>query len=98
MLLHCGRTSRKRYRGSRSQANQGLAEGRAALLPPGYFLARRKSGQEKIMDQFEVLEMEQVFDKCFCLADLPEVSEEVDPQVFKLVVETTNYRVEIEIG
>ena len=50
------------------------------------------------MEQFEVLEMEQEFEECICLADLPEVQEEVDPQVFRLVVETTNYRVEIEIG
>ena len=50
------------------------------------------------MEQFEVLEMEHIFDKCICLSDLPEVPEEVDPRVFKVVVETANYRVEIEIG
>jgi hypothetical protein len=51
-----------------------------------------------MMEQINVLEMDQEFDEFYCLPVSPEVQEQEAPQVFKLVVETANYRVEIEIG
>ena len=58
------------------------------------------------MEQINGLQINQKFDRLLCLPErkrqpdaqhLPE-QENVDQDVFKLVVETTNYRVEIEIG
>ncbi|MBN2044635.1 MAG: hypothetical protein JW757_06425 [Anaerolineales bacterium] len=49
------------------------------------------------MDQLEILEMQQEFKDQFCLACLPD-DKTAGPEVLRLVIETSNYRVEIEIG
>jgi hypothetical protein len=52
------------------------------------------------MEQIENLTIDRDYEKIFCLPDpqpLP-VREPAAPEPFLLVVETSNYRIEIEIG
>ena len=50
------------------------------------------------MEQGDVLEVETKLGELFCLPELSETRDREDTQVFRLVVETANYRIEIEIG
>ena len=50
------------------------------------------------MEQMDVIEMDPIIEELYCLSDLPVAQEQEDEQVFTLVIETDNYRIEIEIG
>jgi hypothetical protein len=50
------------------------------------------------MEQIEILAIEPEGKVLYCLPELSVSQDQDDPQVFRLVIETTNYRIEIEIG
>ncbi len=50
------------------------------------------------MEQIDIFEMELEPEKRYRLPELPLAQVQDNPQVFQLVVETTHYRIEIEIG
>ncbi len=72
---------------------------KSRLTSTGIFFSPLASKDwRKLWNRLIVFEMELEPEKRYCLPELPVAQVQDNPQVFQLVVETTHYRIEIEIG